>query len=134
MNSEDTLSLIPHELRSLPWMQQLIMLLQKQTEEIASLKKTVQEQKDEINRLKNMTKRPKFRTGGGGPKSRSGKPGSGKENSGSNSNNDMAPKKTMQEVIVPASDVPPGSRFKGYQEYAVQELEIVPKDVISMVF
>ena len=137
MNSEDTLSFIPHELRSLPWIEQLIALLQEQArriqeqaEEIAVLKKTVQEQKDEINRLKNMPKRPKFRPGGGDPKSRSGKPGNSKEKGGSSSNDDAIAKKVRQEIIVPALNVPQESRFKGYQEYAIQELEIISKDII----
>jgi len=151
MNFEDTFSFIPQELRPLPWMQQLVILFQEQTqriqeqtqriqeqtqriqeqaEKIAVLKTVVQEQKDEINRLKKMPKRPKFRPGGGDPKSRSGEPGSNKEKNGSSSNHDMAPKKTREEVKVPALNVPKGSRFKGYQEYTIQELEIIPKDIL----
>lgn len=130
MTAEDITSFIPHELRSLPWMQKIVMLLQAQAEEIAALKKTVQEQKDEINRLKNMPKRPKFRPGGGDPKSRSGKPGSDKEKHKSNLNNDMSPQKVREEVTIEASNIPQGSRFKGYQEYSVQELELIPKDII----
>jgi hypothetical protein len=144
MNSENTPSFIPQELQSLPWMQSLVALLQEQTqriqeqtrliqeqaEEIAALKKTVQEQKDEINRLKNMPKRPKFRPGGGDPKSRSGKPGSDREKYGPNSGNDMSPNKVRQEITVEVSNVPEGSRFKGYQEYSVQEFELIPKDII----
>lgn len=143
MNSEPSFSQFPPELQSVPWIQQLIALLQQQArqiqeqarqiqeqaEEIAALKKTVQEQKDEINRLKNVPKRPKFRPGGGDPKSRSGKPDSSKEK-GSSLNNIMAPQKMRQEVVIPALEVPQGSRFKGYQEYAVQELEVIPKDII----
>lgn len=144
MNSDDTLSFIPNELQSLPWIQQLVTLLQEQSkriqeqtqriqeqaEEIAMLKKTVQEQKDEINRLKSMPKRPKFKPGGGDPKSRSGKPGGNKGMNGSSSNNDIALKKIKQEVTIQASNVPKGSRFKGYQEYAIQEFELIPKDII----
>jgi hypothetical protein len=143
MNAEDIIPLISHELKSLPWMQQLITLLQeqnqriqeqnqiihKQTEEIAALKETIQEQKDEINRLKNMPKRPKFRPQGGDPKSRSGKPGNDKEK-GKSISKEMVPRKTRQEITIPASHVPQGSRFKGFQEYSVQELEIIAKDVI----
>ena len=149
MSSKDPLFFIPHEVQSLPWMQQLVMLLQeqnrriqeqnqliqkqnqliqKQTEEIAVLKQTVQEQKDEINRLKNMPKRPKFRSGGGDPKSRSGKPGNDKRKD--SFHNDLAPKKIKQEVVIPALNIPQGSRFKGYQEYWIQEIEVIPKDVI----
>jgi hypothetical protein len=137
MNSEAMTSFIPHELQSSSWIQKLVTLLQEQTqriqeqaEEIAALKKTVQEQRDEINRLKNMPKRPKFRPGGGDSKSRSGKPCHNKEKNGSSSNYDMAPKKTKQEITIPALNVPEESRFKGYQEYAVQEFELIPKDII----
>jgi hypothetical protein len=131
MNSEDTsFTFIPQELRSLPWIQRLVTLLQEQAEKIATLEKTVQEQRDEINRLKNMPKRPKFRPGGGDPKSRSGKPGDNKEKDGLSFNKDITPKKIKQEVIVSVSNVPKGSRFKGYQEYAVQEFELIPKDIV----
>ena len=143
MNPEDNISFIPHELRSLPWIEQLITLLKEQThriqeqtqriqeqaEEIAALKKTVQEQRDEINSLKNMPKRPKFRPGGGDPKNRSGKPGN-KDNSRPGFNRDMIPEKINQEITVSASNIPKGSRFKGYQEYTVQEFELIPKNII----
>ncbi|MCE2982447.1 MAG: hypothetical protein LW832_02660 [Parachlamydia sp.] len=66
----------------------------------------------------------------GDPKSRSGKPSSSKEKSGSSSFNDMVPKKIEEKVTVRASNVPEGSRFKGYQEYAIQEFEFIPKEVI----
>lgn len=129
-------SFIPHELQSIPWIQRLVTLLQEQTqriqeqiEEIAALKKTVQEQRDEINRLKNMPKRPKFRPGGGDPKSRSGKPSINEEKNRLNVN-DIAPKKIKEEITVRASNVPEGSRFKGYQDYAVQEFEVIPKDIL----
>ena len=141
MKFEDILPHIPQELQSTQWIHQLVALLQeqtsriqeqtqqiqKQTEEIAALKKTVQEQQDEINRLKKMPKRPKFRSGGG-PKSRSGKPNGGQDKS--SSNNGVMPKKIKEEITIPATDVPQGSRFKGYQEYALQEFEIIPKDII----
>lgn len=134
MNLEDILALIPPELSSSSWMEKLVALLQEQArliqsqaEEIAVLKVVVQEQRDEINRLKNMPKRPKFRKSGGNPKSRSGKPGNNVDKS--SPGNDLAPKKITQEIIVSALDVPPGSRFKGYQDYTVQELELIPKDI-----
>ena len=129
MNSNERLSRIPPELQTAPWLKSIVALLQEQAEQITALKKTVQELRDEITRLKKMPKRPKFRSGGGDPKGRSGKPGAsgGAE---SHSANKMAPEKVRQEVRVQALGVPQGSRFKGYQEYAVQELEITPKDVI----
>ncbi len=137
MNSIEALSHIPSELQTEPWLKQIVELFQEQAkvvqgqaEQITSLKKTVQELRDEIARLKKMPKRPKFRPGGGDPKSRSGKPGGGAKSGGSNSTNKMAPQKVREEVRIQALGVPKGSRFKGYQDYAVQELEITPKDVI----
>jgi hypothetical protein len=137
MNLNEHLSHIPPELQTVPWLKTIISLLQEQVriiqeqaEQITVLKKTVQELRDEVARMKKMPKRPKFRPGGGDPKGRSGKPGNAAGGGESNSTNKMAPEKTRQEVRVPALGVPPGSRFKGYQEYTVQELELAPKDVI----
>ncbi len=144
MNPEETISRIPQELRTSSWLQPIIdlfqeqtkliqkqtILIQEQTEQITALKKTVQDQKDEIACLRKMPKRPKFRPGGGDPKSRSGKPGNGNGGSASKTTNKMAPKKVREEIRVQALGVPKGARFKGYQDYAVQELEVIPKDVI----
>ena len=158
MNSNEYLSSIPIDLQNSPWLKPVIdflqnqaciiqnqaqviqnqaqviqnqaQVIQKQAEQIASLKNTVQELRDEISRLNKTPKRPKFRPGGGDPNGRSGKPGNTTERDKTNSANKMTPTKVRQEVRIPAVDVPEGSRFKGYQEYSVQELEIIPKDVI----
>ena len=126
---------IPPEIRESAWGKALIELIQEQNkrtqeqaERIVVLEKMVQELKDENARLKKMPKRPKFRPGGGDPKSRSGNPGNTKERGGS-PGSEMAPKKIREEIRVKAENVPSGSRFKGYQDYAIQELEITPKDV-----
>jgi hypothetical protein len=127
--------------RSVPWIQQLAELIQEQaqqiqeqkqriqeqSEAISALKKTVEEQRDEIKRLKKLPKRPKFRPGGGKPRSRSGKPSG--ENQKNASGDTAAMQKTKEEKVIAACDVPPGSRFKGYQDYTVQELELIAKDV-----
>ena len=142
MDSIEYLSLIPSELHTAPWLKSIVHLLQEQArvmqeqarviqeqiEQMASLKKTVQELKDEITRLTKTPKRPKFRPGGGDPKSRSGAPGNSPDGTNSNVNR-MALQKVQQEVRVPAVGVPEGSRFKGYQAYVVQELEVVSKDI-----
>jgi len=129
MNSAETISHIPPELRTSSWLRPIIELLQEQAEQIAALKQIVQEQKDELARLRKMPKRPKFRPGGGDPKSRSGKPDRAAGDGGSNSVNKMTPQKVRQEIRIPALGVPQGSRFKGYQDYTVQELDMIPKDV-----
>ncbi len=144
MNTDDHLSRIPPELQTAPWLKTIVdflqeqaraiqeqaRVIQEQAEQITVLKKTVQELRDEVARVKKMPKRPKFRPGVGDPKGRSGKPGNAAGGGELNSANKMAPERVRQEVRVPALGVPQGSRFKGYQEYAVQELELTPKDVI----
>jgi hypothetical protein len=144
---------IPARQRTLPWVGSLIRLIQEQaatiqeqattiqeqtatnqeqaktiqaqTEQIAELKSTMQALKDEIGRLKKTPKRPKFRPG----KKRS----KGKKAANSTNNNNThsrAPaQKRKEEVIIHVSDVPKGSRFKGYTTYSIQELEVIAKDV-----
>ncbi|MCP4235149.1 MAG: transposase [Aestuariibacter sp.] len=100
--------------------EQLIDRVQQQGEEIALLK-------DEINILKGEKKRPVFKgskldknTGADSPSESSPKkrPGSGKK------------RKTQNlvihedKVIKPDVPVPPGSRFKGYRNFVVQDLDI----------
>lgn len=100
--------------------EQLIERVQQQNEEIALLK-------DEINILKGEKKRPVFKGSkldkqteseqASEPSSKK-RPGSGKK------------KKTQKlvihedRVIKPDSPVPPGSRFKGYRDFVVQDLKI----------
>lgn len=136
MNSNKYPPHIPPELRTEPWLKSIVDLLQEKTriiqaqaEQIASLKTAVQELKDEITRLTNTPKRPKFRPGGGDSKGRSGSPDKATGGIGKNTTGKMATPKVQQEVRVPATGVPEGSRFKGYQTYVVQELEIIPKDI-----
>ena len=129
---------IPIDLRTASWIERLITLfqgqaqnireqaqiIQKQAEQIAALKTTVQELRDELNRLKNLPKRPKFR-----PSGRPSNTGNATAQSGSGSIQRTMPQKTKEEVLVKALDVPAGARFKGYQTYSIQELTITPKDV-----
>ncbi len=143
MNSNECLLRIPSEIQTAPWLKSIVNLLQEQsriiqqqartiqeqTEQITVLKKTVQELKDEITRLTKTPKRPKFRPGGGDAKDRSGAPSGTSGGTGSDVANKMTPPKVQQEVRIPVMEVPEGSRFKGYQTYVVQELEIIPKDI-----
>lgn len=102
------------------------LLLQEQSEQIAALKISLQELRDEVARVKKLPKRPKFRPPGGEPRARSGLP-AGVVGS---SVNQLTPARVHEEIKVAAVGVPEGSRFKGYQDYGVQELSIVVKDII----
>ncbi len=129
MNSSKYLSQVPSELQTAPWLKSIVdllqgqaKLLQEQAEQITSLKKTVEGLKDEIARLTKTPKRPKFRPGGGAP-------GNADGSGNSNTANRSVLQKTQQKVCILAAGVPERSRFKGYQTYVVQELEIIPKHI-----
>lgn len=103
--------------------------IQAQAELIGAMRKTIEELKDEISRLNNTPKRPKFRAGGMEPRDR------GKKDKPSNSsdtcNSTQAqenPKKEKEEKRIPPDNVPKRSRFKGYQEFTVQEIELHVKE------
>lgn len=110
--------------------QKQAQMIQEQAEQICSLKEKVGQLQDEITRLKKLPKQPKFRPGGGNPKSRSGKRNNLLTDGKSNLAASKVPQKQQQEVRIHVENVPPGFRFKGYATYTVQELELIPKDVV----
>jgi hypothetical protein len=79
--------------------------------------------KEEINRLKGHKGKPKINPS----KMDSDKKGNNKGRHNPGRMNRKALKK--EEVIIKASSVPEGSRFKGYQDYTIQELVIEAKIV-----
>jgi hypothetical protein len=106
--------------------------IQGQAEQIAALHKTIDELKDEISRLNNTPKRPKFRGGGMEPRNRTK---GNRQNRNSSANieqqpTDINPGKTREEKRISPKEIPQGSRFKGYQEFAVQEVELHAKEII----
>lgn len=138
---------IPDNQRTAPWVQSLISLVQEQAkiiqaqaeqiqvqaeqiqaqiEQITKLKVTVQELRDEIAKLKNTPKRPKFRP--------SKTPSESKDKNTSSPKAPSTPRnttsrKSKEEIIIKACDIPEGSRFKGYADYSIQELTLTAKDV-----
>jgi len=113
---------IPDNQHTVPWVQSLLQfiqeqsrIIQKQTEQITALKTTVQELRDEITRLKNTPKRPKFRPGKTFQQNKNksaSTPGSHQASRNTTS------RKSKEEVIVRATEIPEGSRFKGYTDYS----------------
>jgi len=92
---------------------------------VLDLQETNRQLKEEIDRLKGQKSRPKF------PPSTLGKDGKG--NSSGNSTNrqrstitsfSKLKKITHQEIIIRPTNVPGGSRFKGYSDFHVEELNI----------
>jgi hypothetical protein len=89
--------------------------LQSQAEIIALLK-------EEINRLKGHKNKPNIKPS----KMENSQKGKGEGRGGGGMNRKALRK---EEVIVEAPNVPEGSRFKGYQNYTIQELVIEAKTV-----
>jgi len=103
--------------------------IQAQAEQITAMQKTIEELKDEISRLNNTPKRPKFRSGGMEPRNRSKK---NKLDHLSDACNLLQaqdnPKKEKEEKRIPPDNLPKRSRFKGYQNFTVQEIELHVKE------
>ncbi len=99
--------------------------IQCQAEQINKLEKTIDNLKDEISRLNNTPKRPKLNSNKMEPRKR----GNAKNNCNPNHKNTCVPDKKREEVKIKAKKVPQGSRFKGYSEFKVQDLEITVKEI-----
>jgi len=85
----------------------------------------IQEQADEIARLKGLPPRPKFKGKPSGMEAATSKP-LGRKQKGSQPGRGSKRDKlaVTAEVKLKAVGVPPGSRFKGYEDVTVQDLRI----------
>ena len=105
--------------------EQMAMRIQEQDEQIEQLK-------DEINILKGEKKRPKFKPSKLDQETDKDKDNKSTEKSskkGKRPGSSKKPKNSQltiheDKIISPEGPVPEGSRFKGYQDFIVQELEI----------
>jgi len=84
-------------------------------EQVHQLREAVQKLRDEIARLKRQKEKPHI-----GPSKMTEKKKSGKKRK----RRQKPPRHVDETVVVKAKDVPPGSEFKGYSDFIVQELVI----------
>jgi len=127
---------IPENQQNVPWVRSLVHLIQEQAkiiqaqaERVTQLETTVHQLRDEIARLKNTPKRPKFRSSRTPSPKKAGNQSA--PNQGTSSHTQGAPiQKMREEIVVKPRDLPKGSRFKGYTTYSIQELTLTPKDVV----
>jgi hypothetical protein len=104
----------------------LLGLLKQYSTRIVLLEETVAGLKDEINILKGEKKRPNFKPSGMDKSTDKTSGGAGKKNrAGSKKKSKNAQLTIHEEVsIAPSIQIPPGSRFKGYRDFIVQDLII----------
>jgi len=88
--------------------------------EVAALKQLVGEQREEIARLKGLKGRPAIRPSGMDQGTEAPKPGKREKWRGRGK---VTPRVSIDEKVIEA-EVPPGSRFKGYEPFLVQDLVI----------
>jgi hypothetical protein len=91
---------------------------------ISQLQKRVAEQADEIARLKGLPARPKFKGKPSGMEAATSKPLGGKKGRKAGRGVKRDRLAVTGEVKLKAQGVPPGSRFKGYEDITVQDLRI----------
>ncbi len=113
-----TLPEIP-EAENTPLVGQLLEIIHTQQDRIQQLE-------DEILRLKGLKTRPVIAPS---PLERPPRPPRepGQKRPGSAKRSKTAQLVITHEVVVPLADVPPGSAFKGYEDFVVQDLEIRPR-------
>lgn len=113
---------IPEEERS-PLVVALLEMIHLQQEQIQTLK-------DEIARLKGQKPRPDIKPSRLEGDSAKDDKGGEKKRPGSARKSKRGELEIHETKVVKADDVPPGSRFKGYEDFTVQALVIKPHNVL----
>jgi hypothetical protein len=109
--------------------EELHIVVRKQTVEIEQLK-------SEVRRLKKLKQKPKIRPSKMNKDDNN--PDKGGSNGGKRAGSEKRSKRGAivihQMNIIKVENVPEGSKFKGYQEYLVQGLEIKAENQLSVIF
>jgi hypothetical protein len=99
------------------WVDDLLAIIAIQGEELHRLREENQALRDEVARLKGQKGKPSM-----GPSRLTRQ--DRKDNPGKRLGRGSSQRRIDRTQVIAAKDVPPGSRFKGYADYVVQELAI----------
>ena len=108
------------------WVKQLLRVVEELAQRVQQLEEENGQLKDEIAVLKGEKKRPTFKSSKMDEQAgKDSKPRRGRRRRRSNKRKKTQQLEIHQEkVVAPGEVVPPGSRFKGYREFVVQDLVI----------
>ena len=128
MRGQSKLPDIP-EAEQTPWIKRLLNLVEELSERVHQLEEENGQLKDEIAVLKGEKKRPTFKPSKmdeqAGRDSKSGRDRKGRRPKRRNKRQKTQNLAIHQEkVVAPSERIPPGSRFKGYRDFVVQDLVI----------
>jgi len=136
MNLDGILSTFPPEVRESTPMQVVIVLiqtlleqLQVTQEQLTKSQEKIKILEDELAKLRKTPKRPKFRPNGMQPRDRGKRSGRNGDKTPPSNNSSLA-KNEISEVIVKPLNIPDGSRFKGYQAFAIQDISLIAKEIV----
>jgi len=142
MNFENIISAFPTEVRESSSIKGLLVLihtlqeqlqktqeqLQKTQEQLTKAQEKIDVLEEELSKYRKTPKRPKFRPNQMQPRSRN-------KNSPSSDPKTLGiakaslVQKEVSEIKIEVSNLPEGSRFKGYQSFSIQEISLVAKDI-----
>lgn len=121
MNIKTFITQIPDEEKT-PLVLQLLEVIQLQSEQIQNLR-------DEIARLKGQKPKPDIKPSALEKNSEQKSKNKNKKRAGSKKRRKTKHLQIHDEKIIPPDEIPAGSRFKGYQDYIVQDIKFEPYNI-----